>query len=266
MTTDEGDRFRRSFEAPPAGYDALVGRYLPTLGPAFLDAADVIAGRGQRVLDVGCGPGGLTTELVRRCGTDHVAAVDPSAPFVAACEERNPGVEVRVGMAEALLYEDDAFDAAVASLVVGFMTDPLLGVQEMARVTRAGGTVAVCFWHADLMLAMSTFWRAAAEVSAVPLTLEQGVLGRREGELTDLLARAGLDDVRGGTLVAHAEYADFDDFWRPFTYGIGPIGVYLAGRDAAETAAIRAACHRLLGEPSAGFGLDATAWFARGTA
>ena len=265
MSTDDRERLRLSFDAPAEGYDSLIGRYLPTLGPTFLDAAGVTEASRPRVLDVGCGPGGLTSELVRRCGAGHVSAIDPSEPFVNACLQRNAGVDVRVGVAEALPFEDATFDAAVASLVVGFMTDPLAGAREMARVTRPGGTVAVCFWHAELMLAISTFWRAAAEALASTMAPEQGILGRREGDLTRLLDRAGLRDVEGGTIVAHAEYTDFDDFWRPFTLGIGPIGVYLAGLDEDQAQSIRSACRGLLGRPDGGFGLDATAWFARGT-
>lgn len=55
-----------------------MGRYLPTLAPAFADAAGV--GPGRRVLDVGCGPGGLTRELAVRTGAAGVAAIDPSEP------------------------------------------------------------------------------------------------------------------------------------------------------------------------------------------
>ena len=50
---------------------------------------------GQRVLDVGCGPGALTAELVRRLGPASVTAVDPSEPFVAAARERHPEVRRR---------------------------------------------------------------------------------------------------------------------------------------------------------------------------
>lgn len=78
-----------SFNAPAAGYDALMGRYLPTLAPAFADAADI--GPDQTVLDVGAGPGGLTTELVARTGAGNVTAIDPSEPFVQACRDRHPG-------------------------------------------------------------------------------------------------------------------------------------------------------------------------------
>src|SRR3954462_7132994 len=112
-----------AFSAPDA-YDRHVGRYSPALGRELIAAAGVIA--GARVLDVGCGPGALTAELVA-AGAEG-APVGPSPPFVAACAERNPDVKVQVAPAEALPYPDDAFDAALAQLVVNFMTDAVAGV------------------------------------------------------------------------------------------------------------------------------------------
>src|SRR3954469_23976558 len=121
-----------------------MGRYTSSLAPAFADAAGVAG--GMRGLDVGCGPGGLTRELARRVGPERVAAIDPAPQFAAACRERHPGADVREGGAEALPWDDGAFDAALSQLVIAFMRDPDQGVREMARVTRDGGTVAVCMW------------------------------------------------------------------------------------------------------------------------
>src|SRR3954469_24950046 len=141
-----------------------MGRYLPTLAPAFADAAGVRA--GMRVLDVGCGPGGLTRELVERTGAERVAAIDPSPQFAAACRERFPGADVRDGGAEQLPWEDGTFGAALASLVIALTGDPDAGAREMARVTRPGGTVALCMWDVPGggMTMLSTFWAAAKAV------------------------------------------------------------------------------------------------------
>jgi Methylase involved in ubiquinone/menaquinone biosynthesis len=121
-----------------------MGRYSTPLAPLMADYARVVP--GQRVVDVGCGPGALTTELVQRVGPDGVSAVDPSEPFVAAAKERHPGVDVRLASAEQLPFDDDAFDGSLAQLVVHFMADPVKGLQEMGRVTRPGGVVAACVW------------------------------------------------------------------------------------------------------------------------
>ena len=125
-------------------YDRYMGKYSRLLSPQLADFAGVRS--GQRVLDVGCGPGALTTELVARVGPSAVAAVDPSALFVAAARERHPGVEIVQASAEQLPFPALAFDAAVAQLVVHFMPDPNKGLVEMARVTRRGGVVAACVW------------------------------------------------------------------------------------------------------------------------
>ena len=125
-------------------YDRFMGRYAEPLARRFADFADVAP--GQRVLDLGCGPGALTAELIARMGPSAVAAVDPSESFVAAARERHPDADVRSASAERLPFGDGAFDACLAQLVVHFMADPAGGLREMARVTRPGGTVAACVW------------------------------------------------------------------------------------------------------------------------
>src|SRR3954453_657488 len=240
-----------------------MGRYLPTLAPAFPEAGGVRA--GMRVLDVGCGPGGLTRELVERTSAERVAAIDPSPQFDEACRARFPGADVRDGGAEDLPWADGAFDAALASLVIAFMRDPDAGLREMARVTRPGGTVALCMWDiaGGGMTMLSTFWAAAKALDATTQG-ERARPGTAEGDLAERLARAGLEDVEDDTLTARADYESFDDFWLPFTYAVGPAGEHLATRTEDDRAAIRDEVRRRLGEPEGPFSLDARAWFARG--
>jgi trans-aconitate methyltransferase len=87
-----------SFDVTPGAYMQFMGRYSEPLAARFADLAGV--SRGQRVLDVGCGPGALTAELVTRVGAESVSAVEPSASFAAAVRERLPGVDVRQAAAE----------------------------------------------------------------------------------------------------------------------------------------------------------------------
>ncbi len=129
------------FDVSPDAYARFMGRYSEQLAAAFADLAGV--GPGQQALDVGCGPGVLTAELVRRLGPEAVTAIDPSESFVAAVRARWPEADVRLGTAEELPFDDGAFDVALAQLVVHFMADPVAGLKEMARVTRPGGRVVV---------------------------------------------------------------------------------------------------------------------------
>jgi SAM-dependent methyltransferase len=251
------------FDVAADAYDRLIGRYLPTLGPAFADAAGVSA--GLHVLDVGCGPGGLTTVLVERVGTDHVRAIDPSPPFVAACRQRHPGVDVRQGVAEELPYADGTFDVSLASLVVGFMSDPVVGVGEMCRVTRPGGRVALCFWDLEAMPLLGTFWRAVATVLGPGAGGEDERVGRRAGDLERLLEQAGATDVVDGRLTCTAAYADLDDWWSSFTGGAGPVGAFARALDPGAADRVREEADRLLGRPREPFTLEAVAWCAVGT-
>ena len=152
-----------TFAVGADAYEAFIGRYSRGLSAPFSDFAGIVA--GQRVLDVGCGPGILTEELVARLGSDAVAAVDPSSSFVEAARAKLPGVTVEQASAEGLPFPDDGFDATLAQLVVHFMPDPVAGLREMRRVTRPGGVVAASVWdHAGGQGPLGVFWRAAHEI------------------------------------------------------------------------------------------------------
>ena len=230
------------------------------LAPQLADFAAVAA--GQRVLDVGCGPGALTAELVRRLGPAAVSAVDPSEPFVAAAQERHPGVSVRRAAAEQLPFRDRAFDGALAQLVVHFMAHPVVGLREMARVTRKHGVVAACVWdHAGGQGPLSLFWEAARELDP-HVEGESQLAGAREGHLGQLFQAAGLHEIEESALSVHVEHPSFEDWWEPFTLGVGLAGGHVAGLDAKRQAQLRELCRELL--PAAPFVLTARAWAARG--
>jgi SAM-dependent methyltransferase len=252
-----------SFEADAAVYDRFVGRYAPPLSAALIAAVGV--GPGDRVLDVGCGPGGLTRALADVVGTERVAAIDPSTSFVAACRERVPGADVHQATAEALPFDGDTFDVVLSQLVVNFMRDADAGVAEMRRVAREGGRVASCVWdYAEGMTMLRAFWDGARDVD--PAAPDEGETMRysNRDELGDLWRRVGLQEVETGALDVEATYDDYDDYWSPFTAGIGPAGAYCASLDGGRQEALRQAVFRRLGEPTGAFALTARAWYVRG--
>ena len=249
------------FAVPADAYDRFMGRYSTQLAPQLADFAGVR--EGMRVVDVGCGPGALTTELVSRVGAAAVTAVEPSESFAAAARERHPGVEVHEATAEALPFANGAFDVALAQLVVHFMTDPLAGLGEMARVTRRGGVVAACVWDHAGEGPLTPFWRAAHELDPSAHD-ESDLAGAREGHLVQLFEEAGLGDVTQGVLGVTAEHPTFDDWWEPFTLGVGPAGAYAASLTAEHREELRARCRARLGEGP--FSIPSRAWAARGVA
>jgi SAM-dependent methyltransferase len=249
-----------SFDVTATAYDRFMGRYSAPLSPQLADLAGVAA--GQRALDVGCGSGMLTGELVGRLGAGSVAAIDPSASFVEAVRGRFPGVDVRQGAAEELPFGDGEFDAALSQLVVHFMRDPVTGLREMARVTRPGGAVAASVWDLGGGRApISPFWRAAVALDPNARG-EMAVAGGREGHLEALFADAGLEQVQRFEHPALVDHPTFDDWWEPFTLGVGPAGSYLAGLDEERQAAVRERSRAEVGDGP--FSLPAFVWAVRG--
>lgn len=257
-----------TFRAATDMYGRFVGRYAPGLAAGLIEAAGVEP--GWRVLDVGCGPGGLATALAGVVGEENVSAVDPSPPFVSVCRARLPLADVRIATAEELPFPDGSFDGALAQLVVNFMTDAHRGVGEMRRVVKPAGTVAGCTWdYAEGMTMLCAYWDAAHEV--VPDEVQEfdersNMRFSTEDELTGLWRDVGLDDVQGGALDVTVAYEDFDDLWAPFPTGIGPAGTFCASLQPEQQRALRAAYERRLGSPEGGFELSARAWYAVGRA
>ena len=251
--------------SPAEAYDRHVGRYGAQLASGLIEVAGLRP--GQRALDVGCGPGPLTTALAELLGAGSVAAVDPSEAFVEACRERVPGADVRVGVGERLPFAAGKFDAVLAQLVVQLMEDRDAGVREMARVARAGGVVAACVWDSTAMPLLRSFWDAALAVApsrAGALDEGQRVGYDRPEELEDLWRRCGLAEISTGEILVKADYESFDDLFQPFEAGAGHSGACFGSLDAADQRRLRAHAYGTLGEPEGPFTLTARAWWVRG--
>jgi len=256
-----------TFRTSAAAYDRHIGRYGPALARAVIGASKVSA--GQRALDVGCGPGALTSALCAVLGPDHVTAIDPSEPFVEACARRFPGVDVRGGRAEALPFADHSFDVTLAQLVVNFMTDPQAGVREMRRVTRASGVVAAAVWdYAGEMTLLRRFWDAATR-------LDPDAAGRDEGRsmpyctpaaLEGLWRDAGVREPTTSAVAVSAQYSGFEDLWQSLEHGSGPSTAHVASLPPDRRSRLGDELRRLLDVGEEPFQLTARAWIVVGTA
>ena len=169
-------------------------------------------------------------------------------------------MDVRRSTAERLPFRDGAFDAALAQLVVHFLTDPVAGLREMGRVTRPGGVISACVWdHAGGRGPLSVFWQAVRQLDPAAND-ESDLAGVREGHLAMLFAQAGLNGTQVTTLTVQSGYASFGDWWEPFTLGVGPAGAYVASLAPDRRAALRDQCRQLL--PAGPIEISATAWAA----
>jgi len=245
-----------SFAVAADSYDRFMGRFSRPLSEVFLRELD--PSPEARILDVGCGTGALTAALVEAVGADHVSGVDPSEPFVEAMRDRFPEVDIRHARAEQLPFDDDTFDLALAQLVVHFMGDPVAGLTEMGRVVRPGGRVAASVWdHGGGGGPLVTFWKAVLDLD--PDARDEGELaGARSGQLAALASAADLSEVAERELWIEVPFASYDDWWQPFTLGVGPAGDYVQRLDSSHRDALRTRCAELLPDPP--FVVRARAW------
>jgi len=101
--------------------------------------------RGERVIDVGCGPGNYTPYLAEVSESGLVVGIDGSRAMVATAAKRGGGDNLAyvVGDACALPFEDGSFDAACCVGVIHMVDRPMVALDEMIRVLAPGGRLAI---------------------------------------------------------------------------------------------------------------------------
>lgn len=261
LVTPGGYGAGMSFDVTADAYAAFMGRYAEPLADRFLDLLDPQP--GERALDVGAGTGALATRLAQRLGPGAVAAVEPMPAFVEYLRQRVPALDVRQGHAQNLPFGDGELDLVTAQLVVNFIPDPVAGLQEMRRVARTGGRVAASVWdHDGGRGPLSPFWAAAHQVRP-DVVDEATAVGSRRGHLAELFAGAGLEVVDDTELTVTVHHPDFEEWWEPYTFGVGPVGEFVRGLPETDRDEIRRICRGRLGD---GFDLTATAWVVVGRA
>ena len=82
--------------------------------------------------------------------------------------------------------------------------------------------------------------------------------GSREGHLAELFREAGLEPTEETALWVSVEHPTFEEWWEPFTLGVGPAGSFMKTRTPEQMDALREACRAVL--PPAPFTLKARAW------
>ena len=111
---------------------------------------------------------------------------------------------------------------------------------------------------------LRVFWDAASALDP-SAPVEGGRTGfGSEDELRHLWDEVGLVEIDVQPLDVTASYRDFDDFWLPFTGGVGPAGAYCTSLTPDAQENLREGCRRGLGNPTSTFELSARAWAVRG--
>jgi SAM-dependent methyltransferase len=226
-------------------YEQLMGRWSRRLAGPFLAFAGLES--GERVLDVGCGTGSLTFAIPEVADIGRIDGIDYSDTYVEAARQRNtdPRIALARGDACELPFEDRSFDRALALLVLHFIPESEQALREMTRVTRPGGIVAAAVWDSyGGMPVQRMFWDTAAVLdpsAAIPRRESYFKPLTRPGEMRALWARIGLSDVTEIPLMIRMEFSSFEDFWRPYAAGEGPLGKYVTGLDDTRRTAFEQA-------------------------
>ena len=251
-----------------AAYERYMGRWSRKVAPKF--AAWIDVPQRAKWIDIGCGTGELTAAILAEFEPSQVVGIDSAAAFlkVAAARVSDPRVEFKEGDAQAIPEDDGSFDVAVSGLVLNFVPDKDRAVQEMVRVTRPGGTVALYVWdYAGHMQAMRYFFDMATALDPRASEFDDGVKAPvcRPGPLAELFMRAGLSDVEVEPIDIPTAFGSFDDYWTPFLGGTGSAPKYCMSLDEAARERLREGIRsRLPMGPDGEILLAARAWAAKG--
>ena len=247
-------------------YEHYVGRWSRQIAPLFLVWLSIPVGR--RWLDVGCGTGALCATIVDRCAPASVDGVEPSEEFLRTTRESLAGrVSLHPGSATAIPLPDASVDVTVSGLVLNFVSDQPAALVEMARVTRAGGTIAAYVWdYAGKMELMRLFWDAAVALDPDAVKLDEGIRFSlcRPDALDKLFASAGLQHIEIKAIDIPTPFASFDAYWQPFLGGQGPAPAYVMSLHESARAHLRDSVRaRLPVQADGSILLTARAWAVR---
>jgi arsenite methyltransferase len=187
---------------------------------------------GDRILDVGCGPGFYVSELLETVGPEgFVTGVDGSKPMLAISAKRCEGhsnVAFHEGDATALPVEDASFDRALSVQVLEYVADIPAALAELHRVLRPGGRVllwdvdwATVSWHSEDPARMERFLKAWDEHLTDP-SLPRTLAPR--------MRAAGFEDVE---LQGHA-FATDDVTEETYAGALVPLMAGFVGTDEAQ--------------------------------
>jgi SAM-dependent methyltransferase len=249
-------------------YEMFVGRWSRHVGEQFLSWLD--APKNARWLDLGCGTGALTTQILKDCDPQSVIGVEPSEGFLSLARDqvKDKRAEFRQGDGEGIPVADGEVDIAVSGLVLNFIPDQQNAVNELARSVGEGGTVAVYVWdYAGHAQFIRHFWDAAVELDPTAAEKHEGMRfpSCRPEPLRTLFTSAGLNDVETAPIDIPTPFANFDDYWSPFLSGIGPAPGYCASLKESARSRLKDKLKNIMPTDADGMILlAARAWAVRG--
>jgi SAM-dependent methyltransferase len=247
-------------------YEQYMGRWSRKIAPVFVDW--LASPQGKRWLDIGCGTGQLSLQIANKCNPSRQIGIDTSEGFLTQAKKNVPSADFRVGDAQNIDLPDDAVDYAVSGLVLNFIPDKAKALNEMARIVRPEGTVALYVWdYAGQMQIMRYFFDTARLIDPKSSAYDDGINAPicRTRALSDAFAAAGLSNVETTALDIPAAFVDFQDYWKPFLGGTGSAPKYCMSLDEDTRDQIRDAVRaKLPTGPDGEILLAVRAWAVKG--
>ena len=226
-------------------YEKLMGRWSRLVGDQFITWID--APEEKSWLDVGCGTGAFTEEIIAKCRPALVTGVDPSPAQIEFAQARPKlsAAQLQVADAVNLPFEDHTFDVGVMALVIAFIPDAMKAVSELARVTASGGLVATYMWDFPDRVPGSPIYRAFVKLGR-PAPMPPNPEASKAAALESMWKNAGLKNVETTTFQIEVSFDDFNDYWHTVTLPVGPQGKMIQGLPEEFRAALKAELHAQL--------------------
>lgn len=252
-----------------SSYESYMGRWSRRIAAEFVDWLDKPPELDW--LEIGCGSGALTSQILSIANPRRLDSVDPSEGFVQTTTENivDDRLFVSVGNSEHLEFPDASKSVVVSGLVLNFIENRDLALSEMMRIVKPGGTVAFYVWdYPDAGVEfMRHFWSAAIQCDpdAIQFTEGKRFSWCNEGELKSIATNAELTNITSRAIEVPSIFNSFDDYWRPFTLGVGPAPGYCANLPAQKREEIRATLEKQLPQSADGsIHLNLRAWAVAG--
>jgi ubiquinone/menaquinone biosynthesis C-methylase UbiE len=219
-------------------YERMMGRWSRVVGGIFLDWLKQPA--NLRWLDVGCGNGAFTEEVVTRCHPAAMEGIDPSAEQIAFARER-VGTKIahfQQADAQVLPFADNSFDVATMALVIAFVPDPAKAVREMARVVGPGGWAATYMWEIPDLTPLAPLHRTLRAMGLDPQQPPSSAVAQPEA-LQDLWRKAGFAAVETRSIRIPVSHESLDDFCASNVVPLGPHARLIANMSPETKAQLR---------------------------
>lgn len=222
-----------------AAYERVMGRWSRRVGDVFLAWVDPPP--NLRWLDIGCGTGVFTEQIIRAGAPATIVGIDPSPEQVAFAQARPAlaAAEFRVGDGQNLPFADSSFDVAVMALVIHFVPDPAKAVGEMSRVLRPGGWGACYVWDHESGGSPTAPVAGAMKGIGLKSPSPPSPHATSLPALDELWQAAGLGEIATRTIAIAVEFKDFEEFWHAMTAPAGSSGKAVADLSPTDRQQLR---------------------------